>query len=427
MWVFIGLVIVFLLLVKCVYDSKHAHKKLSWIPGPPPEFFIGSVKEVDTVNPLRTFHKYHLQYGTVYKAFMFSRPIISVNDPILARQILQDPETFTRGEWSYTGQRLAFRGIPLFNIEGPLWKVRRTRLNPHFSTASFKKFVPAIESKILTVLEYTKQYKALGNVDIDGFFIGITFDIISQFIYGGDWDCSSPTSKVRHIIQETFEFISNEMRIIGGFPLWASVPDFFKKKYVERIRQTYALIKDLCDKRAREGLQKKGDILDILLVSGIPRNEVYDELIGLFFAGHDTTAHTMTWFIYYINKYPEVLAKLRKEIMSVVPPIEEMNLSDNWNITEAHRRLPYFNAVVNEVMRSKPPSGGAPKTTTAETKLGSYVIPAETDLLVNTYSMTRSPHIWDNPETFDPNRFLNTNRDDIFMPFLVGPHTCIGK
>lgn len=93
-------------------------------------------------------------------------------------------------------------------------------------------------------------------------------------------------------------------------------------------------------------------------------------------------------------------------------------------------KLTYLDQVMKEALRLHPPQPAITRVTTEETRLGDYVIPAKTSVMVDAYVLHHHPAYWHDPEKFDPGRFEPTNRERLnhyaYFPFSLGPHNCIG-
>lgn len=123
--------------------------------------------------------------------------------------------------------------------------------------------------------------------------------------------------------------------------------------------------------------------------------------------------------------HPDIFSKVKDEMKSVV--------GDSKIIDEADiSRLPYFQAVVKEIFRYHPPGPLLlPHKANEDTEINGYFIPKDTQVLVNVWSIGRDPSVWPNPESIDPQRFLNKNIDykgQCFelTPFGSGRRICLG-
>ncbi|GAM22632.1 hypothetical protein SAMD00019534_058070, partial [Acytostelium subglobosum LB1] len=169
--------------------------------------------------------------------------------------------------------------------------------------------------------------------------------------------------------------------------------------------------------------QSPRDIMDSLIIDA--KGELKDSVImvGVDFiiAGTETSASTIEMFMMYMINHPDIQAKVASELASAVGPGNR--------VTFSHRpHVPYTVAVINEVMRIRPVVALAPRECKEACMLGGkYYVPAGTQLFVNQKAMNFHPDHWDQPEKFNPERFLlNDKYKDVFLPFSAGPRNCVG-
>eukprot|EP01101_Sappina_pedata_P006659 TRINITY_DN3375_c0_g1_i2.p1 TRINITY_DN3375_c0_g1~~TRINITY_DN3375_c0_g1_i2.p1 ORF type:complete len:383 (+),score=157.87 TRINITY_DN3375_c0_g1_i2:619-1767(+) len=181
-----------------------------------------------------------------------------------------------------------------------------------------------------------------------------------------------------------------------------------------------------------EGEEEAQDMLELLIEaqdseSGetMADSQIKDEMMTFLIAGHDTTAHTMSWVLYHVSKNPQVEAKLLQEIDTVlaerdVPKFEDLS------------KLKYLANVINETLRLTPTVPQLARKTKRDVMLDSYLIPQGTVVLTSPYFLHHNQSSWENLEEFNPERFndrgsKNEGSSSSFIPFSTGPRSCIGK
>jgi pentalenene oxygenase len=131
----------------------------------------------------------------------------------------------------------------------------------------------------------------------------------------------------------------------------------------------------------------------------------------------------MAWTHYFIMKHPEVERKLRDELKDV--------LGDRLPQYDDLDKLPYLDRVVRETLRLHPPSWLITRRTIKPTRLGEYIIPANSLLIMSQYASHRHPDLWPDPLTFEPDRFALPHEDRqhkySYYSFGDGPRHCIGQ
>ncbi|KAJ7330607.1 hypothetical protein OS493_022222 [Desmophyllum pertusum] len=142
------------------------------------------------------------------------------------------------------------------------------------------------------------------------------------------------------------------------------------------------------------------------------------------FAGHDTTASVISWALYNLARYPEHQEKCRQEVDEVFGYKEEMD----W---KQLGKLKYLLMCIKESTRIFAPVPIISRTLDKTYEIDGHLVPEGTWVMTNVYALHHNPHVWKDPETFDPLRFTHENTNDrspfAFIPFSAGPRNCIGQ
>uniref|UniRef100_A0A1J3J953 Cytochrome P450 76C4 n=1 Tax=Noccaea caerulescens TaxID=107243 RepID=A0A1J3J953_NOCCA len=148
-------------------------------------------------------------------------------------------------------------------------------------------------------------------------------------------------------------------------------------------------------------------------------------LLDLFTAGTDTNSSTVEWAMAELVRNPKKMAKAQAEIDSVVGQkgvVEESDILD----------MPYLAAVVKESFRLHPAAPLlAPRKAEADAEVLGFMVPKDTQILVNVWAIGRDPSVWDNPTQFEPERFMGKDidvkgKDYELLPFGAGRRICPG-
>jgi cytochrome P450 len=214
-----------------------------------------------------------------------------------------------------------------------------------------------------------------------------------------------------------------------AFALPASWPTRRNRKFARAKQLLDAMVFTLIDERRRSG-EDRGDLLSMLLRArdedtgeGMSDEQLKDEAMTLILAGHETTGAALSWTWYLLSLNPEARFKLHAELDHVLGG-REPNLEDL-------ERLPYARGTFSESMRLYPPAWGQPRETIAEDVLGGYHIPARAFINLSQWVTHRHPDFWENPESFDPERFSPERSAGrhryAYFPFGGGARGCIGN
>jgi cytochrome P450 len=153
---------------------------------------------------------------------------------------------------------------------------------------------------------------------------------------------------------------------------------------------------------------------------GMSDEAILDELNMLLIGGHDTSATTMSWVMFYLAQHPTVTQRVRDEV-------EEAFGDAPVDPAKTHQ-LTYLQAVIDEVSRLRPVANVVSRRLTQDTQLGGYDLPMGTVVLPSPTIMHYREDLWPDPERFDPERFLGTRHSPFhFFPFGGGSRACLGR
>lgn len=161
---------------------------------------------------------------------------------------------------------------------------------------------------------------------------------------------------------------------------------------------------------------------------GLSRQDLRDELLTLLLAGHETTAGTLTWAWWYLDRNPAVADRLRDELERV--------LADREPSFDDVDSLPFTTAVVSETLRLRPAAWIIERQVVAPVDLAGLRPPVGTVLAISPWILHRDPRSWGDPLSFVPDRWINADGryDDsapgqprgAWLPFGAGSHVCVG-
>ena len=175
------------------------------------------------------------------------------------------------------------------------------------------------------------------------------------------------------------------------------------------------------------GAEAPRDLLTLLLSArdpesghGMSDEDMRANILTFILAGHETTANALTWTLYLLSQSPEWRERAEAEAEEAFDPQRPA-------ATEGCETL---RAVFEEAMRLYPPAAMLSRQAIADDELAGVHIPAGAVISVSPYVLHRRRGLWDNPDAFDPSRFLGERRERIdrfaYIPFGAGPRVCIG-
>ena len=312
-------------------------------------------------------------------------------------------------------------GDSLFIAEGANWRWQRRAAAPAFAL----RHVEALGPVMTAAAEASSRRlgAAQGPVDVFAETVAATFEVISDVTLSGDR--AFDRDAVHHAIDG---YIAQTAKVslldILGVPAWVPRPGRIMSG--KGLRQ----MKQVADRaiEARADAPDTGgapDLLDLLLDAEDPetgrtmnRDELRDNLLTFIVAGHETTALTLAWALYLCAFAPEIQEKAAAEAQAV--------LGDRAATAADMPALPLIQRIVNEALRLYPPAAFLSRTARAHDRLcGREVRPGDT-VMLPIYALHRHHLLWDDPDGFDPDRFLTAPDRYAFLPFGAGPRICIG-
>lgn len=393
--------------------------------------FLGNVMAFIAARglPVDFFIKTQQRYGDVVQLKVMNRSFYLISDPDLIREVLvKQVQTFDKPEAMFSKpQGLSrFLGKSVLTASYHDWRPQRKLIQPFMH---IRHIIQYAESMGEMGARLVTQWEDGAVRDIHADMIKVTMWIVTKTMFGID----TGNNDIK------LENVANDAQALVIGELVSMLPDVLKQreKAAEKINDTLTeivrtFIADYQTAKASnpETQTERNDLLSLLVETrdedGNPLSEefVRNNILTMFFAGHETTANTLTWAFYYLAKYPEILAQLQAEVDSVLAVDQVPTLADL-------EKLPYTAQVIKETLRIRPTVGTIPRYIKTDTELGGYQLKGGSLIFMSPYVMHRLPQYWDAPETFDPSRFTPEKEAEIdkhvYFPFGGGPRTCAGN
>ena len=375
-------------------------------------------------DPLNWFVSLASEYGDVVRVPFGLRSVVLVADPELARQVFQesDGRTFTKSRY-YRKVRSLF-GNGLVTSEGETWKKQRKLAQPKFRRDAISGFVGVMAAATERMLDQWEA-SARSNEARDVFndMMNLTQAIVVEALFGDDIGDSA--SEVTVAISAALEHAERRMWQPIDLPDWVPTPG--NRRWLGAIRTLEAVVRRIVARRRASGVQRN-DLLQMLLDlryedgSGLSDSELRDQILTLLVAGHETTGTALGWTLHLLSTRPEIAERVADEARS--NPGAPGRL-------EEHDKLVYTRAVIDETLRYLPPAWTVSRDAVRDCELGPYRIKAGTTVMLCPYVIHRNRRYWNNPEVFDPRRWLDGDGQDAapraYFPFGGGPRVCIGQ
>jgi cytochrome P450 len=396
------------------------------------------------------FVRMHDTVGDVGVLRIFRFPVLSIVSPELLHEVFVEK---ARSFEKTLALRIAFyplAGNGLFTAEGELWRAQRRRMAPLFHPTAVRGYGDAMSEVVDRCLSTWRDGQV---IDAGKEMTKITMAVVGKVLFGVD--TLDETDEMGAAITVMFNYLADEggsfsltsrtallgaLQGIPSLPPWADrARDRFRefvmsphrwplpgmRKLASAIDTLDRHIAGMIDERRRSQVQKD-DVLSRILSaqdedgSRMTDRQARDEAVTLFVAGHETTATSTTWSLYFLSRNPDVYRRHKAEVARL-----EGSLS-----ADDAPRLPYTIGVFKEALRLYPPAFVLDRISVEDVTLGDIHVPKQTTLLISPYALHRRPSLWPDPLRFEPDRYLpeaEAQRPRMaWLPFGAGPRVCIG-
>lgn len=393
------------------------------IPGPRGNPVLGSIRDIQRDN-IQAFMDAWREYGDIVH-FRGPLKINLLVHPDYVQRVLRDNyKNYPRPK--FVADKLkSIVGEGLVAAEGDVWQRARKMAQPAFDPDIVNSFDPTFVANTARLLDEWEGHAARGEViDAKSEMMHLTLANLANTTFHADLGAEIPNiePKVAFTLQHTHKRLTSPID-----PQRLPLPS--SKKF----EATLASLNEIIYRLIRERRAATDDAKDLVTTLIAQRDEatggtltdeqLRDEIIGFFIAGHETVSSAMSWTWYLLSLNPECWRRLRDEVDTVLggrnPTVEDIP------------KLTYTQNVLLESMRMYPPIFVLMRYALEDDLMGEYHVPAGSNVVLCAYVTHRHPDFWDNPEGFDPDRFLPERAAGIhrmaYFPFSGGPRKCIGN
>nr|AJD25238.1 cytochrome P450 CYP706G11 [Salvia miltiorrhiza] len=394
-------------------------------------------------------HLTHLshQYGPIYKLRLGTKLAVVITSPSLAKQVLRDQDhifghrdpTVAALIYSRGGRDVAFSPPNSSWREMRKVLVRETQSSSALH-ASRELRRDQVRKAVRSIYSNIGQPVAFGKLAFQ-----TEVSLLMNLMWGG---LHSHSGEDRERLGTEFKALNSQISKLLGKPNISDLFPFLSIFDLQGVKKQMGKVVDSLDnileqfisqhEKLSGALDNEGrkDFLQIVMEhkenkdSDLPtlsRDQIKSLLSEIISAGSDTSATTVEFAMSELLNRPEAMEKVQKELSEVV--------GMNNIIEESHLpKLHFLNAVIKETLRLHPPAPLlVPRAPLQSSSVGGYTIPKGTKILLNVWAIHRDPSIWDNPEEFRPERFLEDSRNLDFkgnnfelIPFGSGRRMCPG-
>lgn len=387
-------------------------------PGPRPHWIGGHLSDFNR-DPLTFLTHLAREYGDVVALKFGGFSVLFLNHPAAIGEVLvTHNRQFIKGRG--LGRTRDLLGNGLLTSEGEFWRRQRRLAQPafhHQRIAAYGEIMSSFTDQMLAGW-HTGQ-----TLDVHEEMMALTMAIVARALF--NTDVTREAGEVSSAMN-TLLMVFNQRNQQFLIPEWVPTPS--KRRLEQAIQMLDRIVYRIIAER-RDNPGKYNDLLATLLAArdeqgaGMTDQQLRDEVMTLFLAGHETTANALSWTWMLLAQNPQVEAQLHQELDTV--------LAGRVPTSADLPALPYTGQVITESMRLYPPAWVIGRQAAEDVDILGIHIPEGTGLIMSQWVMHRDPRFYPNPDLFDPSRWSDDFARQIpefaYFPFGGGPRLCIGR
>ena len=400
-------------------------------------------------DPLTVLHNLSKEYGDISHFKFGKHHIYLLNNPDYVKEVLVNQDNnFIKSRGLQLAKRILGEG--LLTSEGELHHRQRQLIQPIFHPDEIPNYANIMREY---TLEISSKWHDQATIDIHKEFMHLALAIVSKIFFNvsiEELEIKEIDRYVTTIIEHFNRARIPFARIIEKVPIPSNIRFCQAKKHLDDI--IYRIIdshlnndsNNNADNRQQNESHLYKDIINLLLqdqtndyfstsknnegvnIARNNRQQLRDNVMTIFLAGHETVANALTWTFYLLSQNPKEEKMLQYEVDSVFH--DEDNVA---SVAKDISKLEYTQRVFAESMRLYPPAWAIGRQTIEDCKIGGYVIPAGSSILMSQYLMHHDFRYFPQPERFDPERWSPQEKAKrprfSYFPFGGGVRSCIGE
>ena len=403
-------------------------------------------------SPTETLVRAQRELGDIGAIQFFNFPAVVLFAPELVHEALVEKAKNLSKSLPMKIMFYPMAGRGLFTADGDPWRRQRKLIAPLFHPPAIRSYADMMNGVITRCLDTWKDGDV---IDAGREMTRLTMGVAAKTLF--DADTLDESEGISDAIHAMFHYITDQTgslsvtarAILAGNLMDATdlsptmakwrdravealhqpmpIPSRERLRLFRGLRLLDARIQRITDDRRRTGINRD-DLLSRLLAardeddgSFMTDRQVRDEAMTLFIAGHETTATSSTWSLYYLSRNPDVYRRWKEEVAG---------LSGQTPSSDNTSKLPWTRGIFREALRFYPPAFAVDRVVLEDIEIGGYLCPRLTPVIVPIHAIHRNPAVWTDPERFDPSRFapgMEAKRPRAaYLPFGIGPRVCIG-
>jgi cytochrome P450 len=374
-------------------------------------------------DPLHFLLQAQRDYGdVVHIRFGPKRHVYLISDPEQIKEILMTKQkSFHKARGLQTAKAVVGEGV--LTSEGDTHLRQRRLMQPSFRKDRVNRYG---EPMVELTEEMLAAWQDGQERSITDDMMELTLNIITRTMFGTS--LKEGLDGIGHAVEVGMKYVSNKATSIIDFP--DSIPTKSSLEFKQSAKVLNDVIYGMIEQRRKSQDESREDLLSTLLAArdeengkGMTDEQVRDEVMTIFLAGHETTANTLSWTWYLLSNHPEVERKMWMELDEVLQG-RKVKSADI-------EQLPYLQQIIWESMRLYPAVWAINREVVEEVEIGGQLYKPGDTLMMSQYVMHRKPKYYEQPEQFKPERFAGDLLKSIpsfaYFPFGGGPRVCIGN
>lgn len=389
----------------------------------------------------------------ILRISMMGMPVVCAIGPDVMHEVLVE-------KWKPFAKTIGIRtllyplaGEGLFTSGGDLWRRQRKLMAPLFQPSFVESYM---QGMIACIDQWISKRRDGEVIEIGHEMTRITMNIIARSLFDADTDddaqelaeaidivmrdLSAQAATVGLILKMQSAAVLEGLEgrlpsllegartsLLGGIRSPSSLPTRSAARYRGAVQTLNRLVDKTIHDRRSAGLSRN-DLLTKLLAARdeddghtMSDQQVRDEVLTLFFAGHETTAVALLWTLYAMTRSPDVARRVEEEALALPKDPETPH-----DLTA----LPCTLRTFKEALRLYPPAAMFDRIATEDVEVAGYHLPKGTNVFMFPYATHRRADLWPDPLKFDPDRFLPEVEKErprlAWVPFGAGPRICLG-
>jgi len=372
-------------------------------------------------NPLPFHNKNFTEKGDIFKLNVgFKTAVYFCRNAAFAEYVLQKNQKNYVKSKIQTVDLVKYVGEGLLTSEGKKWKTQRKLIQPAFYKKQLANLLVSMEDAIKKEFDRIEVNRT---VDFFPILNDLAFQTVVKSLFSGV-TIDADMNRLQFITESGQKMLVKELRQ-PYLHWWFNMSGELKRE-LDLTLEARDVIRNKINQR-KASKEKNGDLLDMLLDSkyedgtGMEEEQLIDEILILFTAGHETTSNALTFTFQLLAKHPEWQDKIFKEWKTL--SVETEDLMTRIMSSKICQQ------VIEESMRLYPPAYFIDRVNVKKDTFNDFEFEPGCNLLFSVYEIHRHPDLWSNPVAFRPERFAEGERQysSQYFPFGAGPRKCIGN